>query len=341
MTPSLTITPTLLSPISTSISSTPTVTTLPEGTVVVNWYYAISPPNPESKAHGDSWARGLSDISGLNVVSLPGPTTDMEILEGLRDGKIQMAELNALAYVYGQAQGWIEPGPVLKYTYQPDGRLMFVARNDTGLLSDESEQMYQQLAGKRPCWPNLDSMNWLPIYEYIAPSGLLAQKGIELGQPVFISHPKLEGNVEEEAVFLKKCDFAVLEPMPVEGFMSLWFPDLKGKGYTFNDWTNDMQVLYYTPPLVPYHIMAFSSQLNAAKRELLADALLVVPMYSSEFHWIPYDAQQSAFYDQFQALVDASEVDVANFLSRVWDQYLQDLINADLTPSPIPAAPSP
>ena len=37
----------------------------------------------------------------------------MEILQALRDGKIHMAILiNALAFGYGHAQGWIVPGPV-------------------------------------------------------------------------------------------------------------------------------------------------------------------------------------------------------------------------------------
>ena len=339
--------PTILAPtgvITPTNTLVPSATPLPEGTLVLNWGYSIIPPDPETVAKGNYWTQGLSAASGLNIVALPGPTTDMEILEALRDGRIHMAELDALAFIYGQAQGWILPGPVFKYTYQPTGRLMFVARNDTGLVAGESDQMYQQLAGKRPCWPNLDSMNWPPVYEYIAPAGLLAQKGIELGSPVFIGHPKLEGMVQAEAVFLQQCDFAVFESMPEEGFMSLWFPDLGSKGFTFNDWTNHMQVLYVTPPLVPFRIMVFSSRLDASKRELLTNALLRVPAIQGNngvSGWVPYDENQAAFYDQFQALVDASGVNVADYLSRLWDQYLQGLINAALTPSPAPTPTNP
>lgn len=322
----------------------PSATPLPEGTIVLNWGLSIL-PDPITKTKGDSWAQGLSAASGMNVVALPGPTSNMEILEALRDGRIHMAEIDALPFSYGLAQGWILPGPVLKYTYQPDGRAMFVARNDTGLVAGETEQMYQQLAGKRPCWPNLESMNWPPVYEYIIPAGLLAQNGVELGLPVFIGHPKLEGMVQAKAVFLQECDFAVFESEPVEGFMSLWFPDLGSKGFTFNDWTNDMQVLYYTPPLVPFRIMAFSSQLDDTERELLTDALLTVPTVQGDngtLGWLPYDDNQIAFYDQFKALVDASGVDVADYLSRVWDQYLQGVISAAQAPSrsPTPTAPT-
>jgi peptide/nickel transport system substrate-binding protein len=334
----LTISPTPSASLTPTITLIPTKTPLQEGSIVLNWGHSAVPMDSEGKSNGDKWAQGLSKVSGLNVVLIPGPSTDLEILQSLRDGKIQMAELNALSFVYGQEQGWIMAGPVLKYTYQPDGRLMFVARTDSGLIAGDSEQMYRQLEGKRPCWPGKD-FYYAPIYEYIAPAGLLAQKGIKLGQPVFVTHPKGGGYREAEAVFLKECDFAVFESYPVEGFMSLWFDDLESKGVTSNDWKNDMQVLYYTTPLVPYHIMAFSSQLESSKRELLTQALLSVPGYYSELHWIPYDAEQEAFYDQFYDLVIASEVDVTYYLSQA-DKWLQDIIATASTPSSTPNLPS-
>jgi peptide/nickel transport system substrate-binding protein len=315
-----------------SVTSLPSPTPLPEGSIVLNWGHAAVPMDSDGKSRGDTWAQGLSKASGLNVVPIPGPSTDLEVLQSLRDGKIQMAELNALAFVYGQEQGWIVAGPVLKYTYQPDGRLMFVARTDSGLIAGDSEQMYRQLEGKRPCWPGKDFYN-APIYEYIAPAGLLVQEGIKLGQPVFVAHPEGGGYLEAEAVFLKECDFAVFESYPVEGFMTLWFDDFESMGVTSNDWKNDMQVLYYTPPLVPYHIMAFSSQLDSSKRDLLTQALINVPSSASEQHWLPYDSEQAAFYNHFKDLVIASGVDIIDYLRQA-DKWLRDVIAASLTPSP-------
>jgi len=320
----------------------PSATPLPTGSIVLNYLYSVLPYDPEIKANGDSWAQGLSAASGLNVVAVPGPSTDMEILEGLRDGRIHMAELDALAFAYGQAQGWILPGPVVKYTYQPSGSIMIVARTDTGLVPGEPPQVFQQLAGRRPCWPDPEGsyQNHIPVKEYFLPVGLLAQQGVKLGPPVFVTHTAI-GHFEFEAVFERECDFAVKEAEPVEDFLKYMYDYLMNKGVSFTEWKEQMQVLYTTPPLEPFYIMAFSSQLEASKRELLTNALLSVPMYYAESHWVPYDAQQAAFYDQFQALVDASGVDVADYLSRVWDQYLQSLITAALTPSPAPTPTNP
>ncbi len=324
----------------------PSATPLPEGTIVLNWGYSIIPPDPEAIANGNSWAQGLSSASGLNVVALPGPSTNMEILEALRDGKIHMAELDALTFSYGQAQGWILPGSVLKYTYQPSGSIMFVARTDSGLVAGESPEVLQQLVGKRPCWPDINQ-GWFysrpPLYEYVLPTGLLAQAGVKLGDPVFVTYTDTHRDVTTE-VFFRECDFAVVEAMPEEYFLMIWSPYLASKGATIDDWAEQIHVLYTTPSLEPYHIMAFSSQLEASKRKLLTNALLSVPAAQGnygEHGWLPYEEKQAAFYDQFQALVDASGVDIADYLSRLWDQYLQGLINASLTPTPVPTPTTP
>ncbi len=308
---------------------------------MLNLGYSIVPLDSDARTYSDNFAKSLSDLSGLNIVALPGPSTDMELLRSMRDGKIHMAILNALAFGYGQAQGWVMPGSVETYTYQPSGKIMFVARTDSGLLPGEPPQVFQQLAGKRPCWPDPEGayQNNIPVKEYFLPAGLLAQAGVNLGHPVFITHTPA-GHFESEAVFQGECDFAVVEAEPKAAFLNAMYDYLLNKGVSFTEWKEQMQVLYTTPPLEPYYIMAFSSQLPPVKRELLTNALLKMPAIYAEFQWIPYDDTQKAFYDQFQSIVDASGWDVAAYLSRLWDVYLQSLVNAALTPSPFPAAPS-
>lgn len=325
------------------ITSTPTVTPLPEGTIVLNWGYSVIPADPKSIAKAESWVKGLSSATGLTVVALPGPSTDMEILEALRDGKIHMATLNALAFSYGQSQGWIVPGPVDTYTYQPSGSLMFVARIDSGLVPGEPPEVYQQLAGKHPCWPDPAGayQNYPPVKEYFLPAGLLAQAGVKLGQPVFINHIST-GHYESEAVFLRECDFAVIEAEPVEDFLKYMYDYLMNKGVSFSEWKEQMQILYTTPPLEPFYIMAYSSQLGLEQQEMLTKAILRLPAVQGEYgmhDWIPYDEEQDTFYNQFQTLVDASGVNVADYLNRVWDLWLRKMINSNPTLSPIPDLP--
>ncbi len=305
-------------------------TNIPESSIVLNWGYSIAPLDSQGQAWIDRWVRDLSKISGLHVVAKPGPTTDMEILKELQDGEIQMAILDAMPFIYGQEQGWVVPGPVLRDTYQPDGRLMFVARKDSDLLPGKTPQINQQFAGKHPCWPELKSIGWMPVYEYIVPSGLFKQYGVGLGSPIFIKHSTNGDWMEEaKAVYLKQCDFAVFESEPVEGFMSIYFP---GSGITPNAWRSNMQVLFYTPPIVPYKIMAFSSQLEPTKRELLSKTLLKVPMIDTTSHWSPYNQQQNSFYDQFRWIVDASGADIGSLINNIWDPYLNEIINATPTP---------
>jgi peptide/nickel transport system substrate-binding protein len=320
----------------------PSPTPLPEGTIVLNWSYAILPPDSNTDAIGENWAKELSTATGLNIIALPGPTTDLEILEALRDGKIHMAKIDPLAFVYGQAQGWVSPGPIDTYTYQPTGSIMFVARKDSGLLPGDPPEVFQQLAGKHPCWPDPEGsyQNTIPVREYFLPAGLLSQQGIELGSPVFTQHTAM-GHFEFEAVFLKECDFAVKAAEPAEDFLKYMYDFLMNRGVSFTDWKEQMQVLYTSPPLQPDPIMAFSNQLNPAQRQNLADAILQVPAWQGNHKWVPFDDNQAQVYLQFQNLIDASGVDVTRYLNRVWDLWLRDVVAASLTPSPTPEPTNP
>ncbi len=314
----------------------PSATPLPEGTIVLDLEYAIAPPNPDSHAIVDQLAHDLSAASGLNVVAVPGPTTNMEILEAMRDGKIQMAELDSLTYIYGQSQGWVAPGPVVNYPHTPSGSIMFVARTDSGLVKGEPPQVFQQLDGKRPCWPDINQgwhMSRPPIYEYVLPKGLLAEAGVVLGEPVYVTYTESHRDNATE-VFLKQCDFAVVQAIPEEYYLMQWAPYLGSLGYTIDDWATQMQVLYTTPELEPYRIMAFSSQLDAAKREPLTNAILQNPQRDEYSNWQPYDNGQAELFNRFQQLVAASGVDVSEYLNRVWDEYLLSLVTAAQTPSP-------
>jgi peptide/nickel transport system substrate-binding protein len=332
----------MVSPAITSIAS---ATPFPEGTIVLNMGYAIIPPDPEYYPYANQFAQNLSAASGLNVVPVPGPTTNMEILEALRDGKIQMAELDALTFVYGWSQGWVVPGPVRTWEYQPSGSIMFVARTDSGLVKGEPPQVLQQLAGKRPCWPDPEGayQNEPPAIEYYLPAGLLAQAGVNLGQPVFVTRNSL-GHDEAEAVYQGECDFAVVPAEAEESFLNHMHDYLMSRGVTFTQWKEQMQVLYTTPPLDPYYIYVFSSQLDSAKREALTGALLKasIKMASSgEYTWQPFDEANEAFYTQFQSLVADSGVDLSQILSKVWDLWLMERIAAAQAPAPTPAPTNP
>ncbi len=330
----------IISPVVTSI---PYATPLPEGAVVLNWGHAIAPLAADAQALGDQWAQAFSAASSLDVLAVPGPSTNMEILEAMRDGKIQMAELDALTFVYGQSQGWVVPGPVVNFPRSPSGSIMFIARTDSGLVKGEPPKVFQQLVGKRPCWPDVNQgwhVSRPPIYEYLLPMGLLEEARVELGEPVYVTYTESHRDVTTE-VFLGECDFAVVQAMPENYFLMQWAPYLGSKGYTINDWESQMQLLYTTPELEPYYIMAFSSQLDETKRELLTNAVLQDPTRDDYSTWVPYDAGQAEFFDRFEQLVAASGVDVPEYLNRIWDEYLLSLVAAGQTPSPTPQPVNP
>ena len=307
---------------------TATSTPLPADAVVLNFGYAVVPDATE-QALGETWAQELSAASGLNVIALPGPATEMELLEAMRDGNVDIAFLSPLVYGYGIQRGWVEPGLLSTFHGQTSASLMFVTRTDSGLVPGEPPQVLEQLAGRRPCWPAPEDLLFPPVEEYILPAGLLAQAVVALGQPVFV--PRTPNNPgATTAVFHGECDFAV--EMAYENFQNMLPGDLSG--VTFAEWAAQMQVLYTTSPILPMtSILAFSASLDAAARQQLVNAVQSQPSPYPEIDWLAFNEQQTAIYDQFQALVDASGVDVGQYLSRPWG-IVQEYVEAVPTPTP-------
>jgi peptide/nickel transport system substrate-binding protein len=53
----------------------------------------------------------------------------------------------------------------------------------------------------------------------------------------------------------------------------------------------------------------------------------------SQYKWMPYDEDQNNYYKQFMTLINASGVNVAGYLNRVWELWLRDIIAASSTPT--------
>ncbi|OGO41940.1 MAG: hypothetical protein A2W36_05900 [Chloroflexi bacterium RBG_16_58_14] len=315
-TATITFTPTIAP--SATPAGTATPTELPEDAIVLNYGLAIVPDDQEGWTdEGEKWAQQITTASGLNVVALQGPATDMEVLQALRDGKIDMALMSPLGYGYAHALGWVEPGVASALYGESASSFTFVSRTDTGLIPGEPPEVLAQLAGKRPCWPALEDLLFPPEQEYILPLGLLVQAGVELGESVFV--PRTPAGLNQVVgVFRGECDFAAMDSLYAENFANMMPGELDNSGLTFAEWAAQMQVLYTTPPIKPWTLLAFSANLDTDTRQQLADAIRSKPSPFESVSWLAFDEQQAALYDYYQGLVTASSFDVAGYLSKPW-----------------------
>jgi peptide/nickel transport system substrate-binding protein len=326
----ITFTPTIAA--SATPDGTATFTPLPDDAIVLNFGFADIPDEQEYLMDISNWTQQISAASGLNVIAVQGPTTDMEILQGKRDGRIDMALLMSLNYAYAHELGWVEPGLAAEIRGQDAYSFMFISRKDSGLIPGELPDVLTQLAGRHPCWPDPEELHLAPEREYILPLGLLAQAGVELGEPVFI--PRTPAGLNEvSAVFRGECDFAAMDSMYAEGFSNMLTDDLNKSGVTYEEWADQMQILYITPPIMPWTLLAFSANLDMATRQKLAEAVQGLLPPFEYVKWLPFDERQVELYDNYENLIMASGFDVASYLSKSWVLAYYD-IDAKPTSTP-------
>ncbi len=303
-------------------TTTPVPTSFPEGTIA--WGILSEETSPEDLERiemYETWSRALSQASGLDIVLVPYPQTDMETLEALRDGRIHMTTMHPLVYLVGNERGWVEPGPI--WGEQVNQPIAFISHTDTGFLPGEPPEVFQQLEGSRVCWPETKNMpphrkRFYGLPSYILPLGLLRLNGVENVLPVPIegpSHQDYEIASLDIPIFRGLCDFAAV---PVD------FPDmiLTGRFSIYVDdpdeYDEKMQILYITEPIYPLNaLFSFSPTLPEAVRERLSLALLTtLPPYED----LEFNLFNETLFDEFRRIVLASGVDLQSYLSAPVDE---------------------
>ena len=256
------------------------------------------------------WAGRLENATGLSFLVRPSPPTELELLESMRAGKVGLAFLTPLAYAFGHKRGWVQPAAskVANWNGLDAGRIMFIARTDTGLQPGDPPQVLEQLKGRIPCYrklyPELPVL--APLEEYILPSGLLALNSVITGAPILLGDNE-DFRTVESGVFSKVCDFATVDALPPEQFRKLLpegVPD-------FSRWAQEVQILYTTPPVNPMGVMAFSATLSQPLQSEITQAIVSVPGFDTETTDVKFN---ESLYSEFERIVGASDVDFREYL---------------------------
>lgn len=301
--------PTATASLPVFLTPTPGRSVATENPIIISIGYA-SVYDPALLDSGQAWAKRLENATGLSFLVQPGPPTELELLEAMQTGEAHLAFLSPLAYIYGYERGWVKPAAnaVAVWNGQDARQIMFIARMDTGLHPGEPPQVFKQLTDKRPCYRELypQQPGLAPIEEYILPSGLLALNSVTTGAPVFIGGGNDFHSVET-GVFSKYCDFAAVYALPPEQFKNMLPEGLSD----WSRWAQEMQILYTTPPINPLGVMAISSTLPQSVQAQIAHAITSTPALETE---IKYAGFNESLYNEFHNIVDASGVDLLEYL---------------------------
>ncbi|BCX04314.1 MAG: hypothetical protein KatS3mg053_2252 [Candidatus Roseilinea sp.] len=265
----------------------------------------------ETRLYWERWAQKLSQASGLNVIVKPGHPTKLETLDALRVGKVHIALLDPLSYLFGHGHGWVKPLAMSARNGQTARAIMFIARVDSGLKPGEQNDVFDQLANRRPCWPRWpwSRPTLPPLAEHFLPAGLLALHGTKLASPVHITGDYVETGVQA-AVFRGVCDFAAVDAMPPAMFKGLLPGELQGT--PFERWAQEMQVLHVTEPINPADVLVIAATAPAEVSTRIARAIQEVPEVGIQAGYQPFDAQ---LFAKFERIIAASGIDLRPYLA--------------------------
>jgi ABC-type phosphate/phosphonate transport system substrate-binding protein len=274
------------------------------------------PPGASSSeqiAAAKTLAALFTQRTGYPVVTIV-PDSYTELVDDLKKGNAHIVLLDPYAYELAYEQGTVNAA----YGMMKDGKSLygsqFLATRKGGFQSyydDVSEKNTQdapialaQFADKKPCWSDENSASG-----YVIPLGYLNANQIVTKPAAFVQgHPTVVRSLYASGI----CDFGATY-VDAREFPSLMdeFPDLK----------EQVIVAWRIPEIIPYNILAFSSNMPVEMQALFATqiaAILQTTEGQAAFK-TAYDIEElqvvnDGFYAEFRKYLQASAIDLATLV---------------------------
>lgn len=292
------------------------VLSTPELGLAENPVILALPPSANSSnqiAAANLIAAEFTQRTGYTVVTV-APNTYAELVDALEKGNADIVLLDPFAYAlaYQKRLVYAQYGLVKddKSTYAAQflasrkGGFQSFYDPDKGENTAEAGVALAQFADKKPCWSDENSASG-----YVIPLGFLRQNFITPRDPAFVGgQPTVVRSLYATGI----CDFGATY------IDARKFPSLEDQ---FPDLLEQVIVVWRTPEIIPYNIIAFSKNMPEGMRQLFSDqiaALMQTDKGRGAF-LTAYDVQQlqvvnDGFYQDFRTYVNASGVDLTTIV---------------------------
>lgn len=270
------------------------------------------PPDPHPSAQKIKDIRQLTDFlsreSDLLIAAIL-PTTPEEWLDGLMSGQYHIAYLPPLVYAALPPESDLLPAVAQRENDQTFYSAQFLAHRargfkayfdpQSGQNTAEPAQALAQFRDRRPCWSEPTS-----LAGYLVPRAYLAQAGVTPLAPAFLgSHPSVL-----RALYLPGlCDFGATYSD------ARTFPTLQGE---FPAIREEIQVIWRTPPIIPYDLFVLSRRIPEPQRILFAQRLQSLPfrpektLLTELFNIQSLEIVDEARYREFLSLMRSLPLDL-------------------------------
>jgi phosphonate transport system substrate-binding protein len=259
-------------------------------------------------------ASQFTERTGYTVVTVI-PDSYSALIDALENGNAHIVILDPYAYELAFQRDLVRAS----YAVLKDGEgkygAQFLATRRGGFTSYYDERTNEntteaaaialaQFADKKPCWSDEFSPSG-----YVIPLGYLNENRIVTKPAAFVEgHPTVVRSLYASGI----CDFGATY------IDARKFPSLEDE---FPDLVEQVIVVWQIPPIIPYDVLAFSTNMPEEMRNLFASlipAILQTEAGKAAFKTV-YDIDElepvnDGYYEEFRIYVDESAVDLTNLI---------------------------
>jgi phosphonate transport system substrate-binding protein len=275
------------------------------------------PPTANSPEQIDSVkqiAAQITERTGYTVVTV-APDSYTALLDALGQHNAHIVLLDPYSYTLAYQKDLVQASYAIVKNGKGKYGAQFMTRRDTGfksyfnpvinenLISDPNVAL-GQLANKKPCWSDEISPSG-----YVVPLGYLNQHQIITKPAAFVGgHPTVVRSLYASGI----CDFGA-SYVDARKFPSLEdeFPDLMEK----------VIILWRIPDIIPYDVLAFSTNVPPEMRSQIASIIPAILQteagkiaFKTAYDIENLEAVNDAYYDDFRAYVQESGVDLSSLV---------------------------
>lgn len=272
-----------------------------------------SASSPEQIAAAKLIASLFTERTGYTVVTVI-PDSHTALVEALEQGNAHIVLLDPYAYELAYRNGSVKA----VYGVLKDGEAMygaqFVATRKGGFQSyydevteentEDAALALAQFADKKPCWSDETSPSG-----YVIPLGFLNENQVITKPAAFVEgHPTVVRSLYASGI----CDFGATYVDARK------FPSLEDE---FPDLAEQVIVVWRIPDIIPYEILAFSSNMPEGMRELFTNQIAAIMQtdngrlaFSTAYGIEELQVVNDGFYEEFRIYVDESAVDLSTLV---------------------------
>ena len=275
------------------------------------------PPSANSQEQIDAAkviASQFTERTGYTVVTVV-PDSYSALVDALAKGNAHIVLLDPYAYELAFQRDLVRAS----YAVLKDGEgkygAQFLATRRGGFTSyfdegidenttEEAARALAQFADKKPCWSDETSPSG-----FVVPLGYLNANQILTKPPAFVEgHPTVVRSLYASGI----CDFGATY------IDARKFPSLEDE---FPDLIEQVFVVWRIPPIIPYDVLAFSTNMPQGMRDLFTS--LIPPILQTEAGRAAFktaydieelEAVNDGYYEEFRIYVDESGIDLTSLV---------------------------